>query len=117
MQTDMVSPLEKDNDLLEKVQRRAAQLIYSLHDLPYHVRLKRLKLTTLETRRLCGNLIEAFNPLDARSRYTGKTVYQRNRQNTVYRMHGYQHNRLESGIPDARSRTPRAGGRYTGLVF
>ena len=31
--------LRKAIDLLEKVQRRAIQLIYSKHDLPFHVRL------------------------------------------------------------------------------
>ena len=52
--------LRKDIDLLEKVQRRATWLIYSLHDLPYYARLKRLKLTTLVTRRVRGDLIEIF---------------------------------------------------------
>ena len=73
--------LRKDNDLLEKVQRRATRLIYSLHDLPYY---------------------DILNPLDARGRYTGGTVYQRNRQKTIYRRHGYQRHRLEAGIPEAR---------------
>ena len=52
--------LGEDIDLLEKVQRRATRLIYSLHDLPYYVRLKILKLTTLETRRVRGDLIQVF---------------------------------------------------------
>ena len=52
--------LRKDIDLLEKVQRRATWLIYSLHDLSYYDRLKRLKLTTLVTRRVHGDLIEVF---------------------------------------------------------
>ena len=52
--------LRRDIDLLEKVQRRTTRLIYSLHDLPYHVRLKRLQLTTLVTRRLRGDLIKVF---------------------------------------------------------
>ena len=52
--------LRKEIDLLEKVQRRATRLIYSLHDLPYYDRLKRLKLTTLATRRVRGDLIEVF---------------------------------------------------------
>ena len=52
--------LRKDIDLLEKVQRRATRLIYSLHDLPNCDRLKRLKLTTLVTRRVRGDLIEVF---------------------------------------------------------
>ena len=52
--------MRKDIDLLEKVQRRATWLIYSLHDLPYYDGLKRLKLTTLVTRRKRGDLIEVF---------------------------------------------------------
>ena len=35
-------------------------MIYTLHDLPYEVRLERLQLTTLETRRLLGVLIKQF---------------------------------------------------------
>ena len=55
----------------------------------------------------CDNLEEAaqmvsFNPLDARSRYTGGTVYQRHHQKPVYRRHGYQRHRPEAGIPAAR---------------
>ena len=42
------------------MQRRATWLIYSLHDLPYYDKLKRLKLTTLVTRRVRGDLIEVF---------------------------------------------------------
>ena len=45
---------------IEKVQRRATRFIYSLHDLPYHVRLKILKLTTLVTRWLRQDLFEVF---------------------------------------------------------
>ena len=40
------------------------------------------------------------NPLDARSRYTGGTVYQRHRQKPVYRRHGSERLRPESGIPN-----------------
>ena len=68
-----------------------------------HVHGQRVK--PFETRIDAQSLLyirHILNPLDARSRYTGKTVYQRNRQNTVYRKHSYQRNRLESGIPDAR---------------
>ena len=52
--------LRKNIDLLKKMQRRTTRLIYALHDIPYHVRLKKLKLNTLETRRLRGDLIEVF---------------------------------------------------------
>ena len=52
--------LQRDMNAIEKIQRRATRMIVSLRDLPYEVRLSRLKLTTLETRRLRGDLIEAF---------------------------------------------------------
>ena len=52
--------LRKDIDPLEKIQRRATQLIYSLHDLPYEARLERLQLTMLETKRLHRDLMEVF---------------------------------------------------------
>ena len=52
--------LRKDIDLLEKVQSRATHLIYSLHDLLYYDKLKILKLTTLVTTRVRGDLIEVF---------------------------------------------------------
>ena len=57
-----------------------------------------------------------FNPLDARSRYTGSTVYQRHRQKPVYRRHGYQRHRPEA-ILAAQLSTPQARSRYTGFVF
>jgi ribonuclease P/MRP protein subunit RPP40 len=51
---------QKDIDLMEKVQRRATRLIVDHSDKPYHERLAILRLTTLETRRLRGDLIEVF---------------------------------------------------------
>ena len=63
------------------------------------------------------SIILIINPLDARSRYTGGTVYQRQRQKPVYRRHYYQRHRLEAGIPAARFSTPQARSRYTGFVF
>ena len=53
----------KDIQLLESFQRRATRMIPSLKGLPYDQRLHSLKLTTLETRRLRGDLIEVFKIL------------------------------------------------------
>src|SRR5271157_3639301 len=50
----------KDIDLIEKVPRRATKLIPQLKDKSYEERLIFLDLTTLETRRLRGDLIEVF---------------------------------------------------------
>jgi len=51
---------QKDIDLLEKVQRRATRMIDGYKTKPYEERLLLLGLTTLETRRLRGDLIETF---------------------------------------------------------
>ena len=52
--------LEKDKKLLEKVQRRATRMVDGLKQKDYPQRLKALHLTTLETRRIRGDLIQLF---------------------------------------------------------
>jgi len=52
--------LQKDIDLLEKVQKRATQLMIKNRNLSHSERLKRLNITELETRRLRGDLIQVF---------------------------------------------------------
>ena len=54
------SYLRKDIELLEKVQKRATRMIDGFADKDYNDRLKEVGLTTLETRRKRGDLIEAF---------------------------------------------------------
>ena len=59
--------LQQDVSLLEKVQRRMTRMIPELRQQPYQVRLRKLSLTTLETRRRRADLIEVyrmFNGLD-----------------------------------------------------
>ena len=55
--------LKKDIELLESVQRRATKMIDGFQNLPYAVRLSRLRLTTLELRRERGDVIQAFKIL------------------------------------------------------
>ena len=54
---------KQDIVLLEKVQKRATKLIEGFKDIEYGERLKLTGLTTLETRRLRGDLIEIFKML------------------------------------------------------
>ena len=49
--------------LLEGVQRRATKLVPELRELPYPDRLKRLGLTTLEERRIRGDMIQTYKIL------------------------------------------------------
>ena len=53
----------KDILMLEKVQRRATNLVIGLKEFTYEKRLTQLKLYRLEERRLRGDLIETFKLL------------------------------------------------------
>src|SRR6267154_5187682 len=55
--------LIKDIQLIENVQRRATRMIPELHGQTYNQRPIGVKLTTLETRRLRGDLIKMFKML------------------------------------------------------
>jgi len=50
----------KDVEILEKVQRRATRMIWECKGLEYNERLRKLGLTSLETRRIRADLIEVF---------------------------------------------------------
>ena len=52
--------LQKDNTVLEKLQRRATKLVKGLESLPYERRLHHLNLYFLEQRRIIGDLIGVF---------------------------------------------------------
>ena len=51
---------KKDIAILEKVQRSATKLVPGIRNLSYHDRLLELDLTTLEERRIRGDLIRFF---------------------------------------------------------
>jgi len=53
--------LVKDIELMEKVQKQMTRKLPDLKNMSYPERLKILGLTTLESRRLRGDLIEVFN--------------------------------------------------------
>jgi hypothetical protein len=55
--------LQKDIHLIEGVQRRATKLVVGMKGMSCEKRLKFLDMTTLETRRMSGDLIEVFEIL------------------------------------------------------
>jgi len=55
--------IKKDQDALERVQRRATRLVPSLLKLCYEERLKLMGLPSLSYRRLRGDAIETFRYL------------------------------------------------------
>jgi len=59
----MEASIKKDINLLEKVQHRATKLVPGLEKLTYKERLELLGQTTLDERRLRGDMIEVFKIL------------------------------------------------------
>ena len=55
---------KKDIDMLERVQRRATNMIPKRRNISYEMHLNECGLTTLETRRLRGDHIEVFKILN-----------------------------------------------------
>ena len=55
---------KKDIDKLDRIQRRATKMIPELRDLSYESRLLQCVLTTLETRRLRGEIVNGYEDVD-----------------------------------------------------
>ena len=68
--------------LIEGVQQRFTRMIPELKSLPYEARLKRLNLTTLEIRRIRGDLIEVYKILNGLEKINPDSMFTRFTYNT-----------------------------------
>jgi len=64
-----------DEELLEKVQRRAMKMIRRLQHLSYEERLRELWLISLKKRRLKGDFINAYKYLKSRCQKDGTKLF------------------------------------------
>ena len=58
--------LQADKNLLEAVQKRAVRMVSGLEGKEYHDRLREVGLTTLEERRVRGDMIETWKILNGK---------------------------------------------------
>jgi len=61
---NMMNASVSDIDSLESVQRRFTKRLSGLHNLSYEARLKRLKLQSVELRRLLADIMWYYNLQD-----------------------------------------------------
>jgi len=111
---------QKDNKLLEKIQRQFTRMVPGLREVPYQSRLKSLKLWSLEHRRVRADLIEVFkmfqglsivdiNAFFEHDSTTGRTLSEVKERVCVYRQHFFSEriitiwNRLESSVVESQS--------------
>ena len=72
--------LKKDIEKLEKIQHKATKLVRKIINKCYEDRLGEMKLTTLETRRKRGDLIQFFKILNGRDQVKWKNKIEKTLQ-------------------------------------
>uniref|UniRef100_A0A8C5PGW6 Reverse transcriptase domain-containing protein n=1 Tax=Leptobrachium leishanense TaxID=445787 RepID=A0A8C5PGW6_9ANUR len=71
--------LQKDIDILERVQRRATKMVYGLKEKSYQERLNDLNMYSLERRRDRGDMIETFKYVKGIHKVEEGSIFKRNK--------------------------------------
>jgi len=82
--------LRKDIGGLERVQRKATKLVKGFKCLTYEQRLQRLHLTTLEDRKMRGDLIETYKLLTGKENVDSGCFFQLDGSHDSTRGHQYK---------------------------
>jgi len=90
--------LSKDIQCLERVQRRATKMVHGLKEAAYEDRLRSLGLTTLEQRRLRGDLILTYKLLTNKMEVDASQFFQP--RNDTHNTRGH---RLKLFVPSVRT--------------
>lgn len=69
--------MRKDFEALEKVQRRATKLVKAIKHLPYHERLKKLGMMSIEERINRGDMIQTYKILTGKVRVDSEKFFER----------------------------------------
>lgn len=80
--------MSKDIDILERVQRRATKMVQECKGLDYNRRLKKVGLTTLETRRLRADMIEVYKIVNELDNIKESTFFRRASSCSAYTTRG-----------------------------
>uniref|UniRef100_A0A8C5M6F8 Reverse transcriptase domain-containing protein n=1 Tax=Leptobrachium leishanense TaxID=445787 RepID=A0A8C5M6F8_9ANUR len=78
--------LQKDIDILERIQRRATKMVYGLKEKSYQERLNDLNMYSLEKRRDRGDMIETFKYVKGIHKVEEGSIFKR-KQNSKTRGH------------------------------
>ena len=78
----------RDEEVLEKVQRRATKCVKGMNNKEYTERLRDLELTTLKRRRIRGDLIETNKILSGKENVNRDTFFHLTDSERQLRGHG-----------------------------
>ena len=96
--------LRKDINLMELVQRRATKLVQSLRNEPYEERKRVLDLTSLEERRMRGDLIEVFKIIHGFEGLQRDQFFKLESEMHSYQTRGHEWKIFASQVSSARRR-------------